>query len=260
MYGILLLLAPIVTAENEPAAPDVVLRWNETTIKAIRTGRTPPPVAARNLAIVHAVVYDAVNAVHRTHQPYRVEVVAPPGTSPVASAAIAAHRVLVALYPGQVELFDTTLDESLAIVPDGESKKNGMLVGQSVAERMLDWRRSDGATRRSSYKPAAGPGLWQPTPPGFRAALLPEWSSVTCFCMKSGSQFRPPAPPTLTSDEYAANFREVKELGGAASALRTKEQTEIAQFWADDAGTETPPGHWNRIARTVALQPGCSLC
>jgi PAP2 superfamily len=30
------------------------------------------------------------------------------------------------------------------------------------------------------------------------------------------------------------------------------EQTEIAKFWADGAGTFTPPGHWNQIAQDVA--------
>ena len=42
-------------------------------------------------------------------------------------------------------------------------------------------------------------------------------------------------------------------------AYRTPDQTEIANFWADDEGTVTPPGHWNRIAQTVALQRGTSL-
>jgi hypothetical protein len=37
---------------------------------------------------------------------------------------------------------------------------------------------------------------------------------------------------------------------------RTAEQDEIALFWADGAGTETPPGHWNSIARDVAAMRG----
>jgi hypothetical protein len=101
--------------------------------------------------------------------------------------------------------------------------------------------------------------VWRPTPPGYLDALLPQWPAVTPFCMRSGSQFRPPAPPGLTAPAYAANFLEVKALGGVESMVRTPEQTEIAFFWADDAGTVTPPGHWNRIAQTVALQRGLTL-
>ena len=262
MYGVLLLLAPCALGYDPSvpqAKPDVVLQWNETVLKAIRADNTPPPLAARNLAIVHAAIYDAVNAVTRTHRAYRVDLTAPEATSPEAAAAVAAHRVLVALYPKQVERFDAVLDRALATVADGAGKTTGIHLGRGVAERLLDWRREDGAQRRVTYKPSFAAGYWRPTPPGFRAALLPQWTMLTCFCMKSGSQFRPSAPPAMSSTEYAASYREVKSLGGVNSRVRTAEQTTIARFWSDDAGTVTPPGHWNRIAQTVALQRGTTL-
>ena len=70
--------------------------------------------------------------------------------------------------------------------------------------------------------------------------------------MNSSSQFRPPGPPSLDSQQYAADYEEVKELGPAIGSTRTEDQTEIALFWADGAGTETPPGHWNSIAQIIA--------
>src|SRR2546423_228583 len=79
-------------AGRAAAKPDVVLKWNSVVLQAIRTDRTPPPVAARNLAIVHIAIYDAVNAVQRTYLPFRVEATAPPGTSAEAAAAAAAHH------------------------------------------------------------------------------------------------------------------------------------------------------------------------
>src|SRR5207253_2931418 len=103
---------------------------------------------ARNLAILHASVYDAVNAVQRTHRPYQVAAVAAPGTSAETAAAVAAHRVLVSLYPRQIERFDDALDDSLADVPDNDGKTAGILLGQGVAERLLAARRRDGSDRR----------------------------------------------------------------------------------------------------------------
>jgi len=44
----------------------------------------------------------------------------------------------------------------------------------------------------------------------------------------------------------------VKQLGAIDSMVRTPDQTQIALFWADGAGTATPPGHWNLIAEDVA--------
>ena len=70
--------------------------------------------------------------------------------------------------------------------------------------------------------------------------------------MNSGSQFRPPGPPSLDSQQYAEDYNEVKELGALVGSTRTEDQTEIALFWADGPGTETPPGHWNSIAQVIA--------
>jgi len=43
----------------------------------------------------------------------------------------------------------------------------------------------------------------------------------------------------------------VKALGALDSKTRTREQTEIAQFWGYGAASATPPGHWNQIAQAV---------
>ncbi len=48
-------------------------------------------------------------------------------------------------------------------------------------------------------------------------------------------------------------------MGTITSATRTPDQTNIAYFWADGAGTETPPGHWNSIAQTVATSENNTL-
>jgi len=267
MSNVLLMLAlgaaSSTPSQIEPVAikpqPNVVLQWNEAALQVIRAERTPPPLAARNLAIMHAAIYDAVNAVYRTHTPYRVQAAAPPGASPETAAVVAAHRTLVALFPGQTDYLDANLLASLAALPDGAGKASGLLLGQTVAERLLDLRRGDGARRQALYTPGEAPGLWRPTPPAFKAALLPQWPALTCFCMRSGSQFRPPAPPALNSVEYVASFLEVKLLGGVDSEARTPDQTVIAYFWADEEGSVTPPGHWNRIAQTVAVERGTTL-
>jgi hypothetical protein len=237
-------------------AADPVLLWNEATLDAIRAERTPPPVAARNLAMVHVAVYDAFQAAQPTHAPFRFRAAPAPGASAEAAAAVAAHRILSALYPRRAAACDVALDRSLEAIPDGEGKAAGVALGQAVAEAVLDWRGRDGAGARVIYPTGVTPGLWRPTPPTFREALLPHWRAVAPFALTRPDQFRPPAQPGLDSPEYAADLREVKELGGTWSASRTADQTEIARFWADGEGTVTPPGHWNRIARSAVLARG----
>jgi membrane-associated phospholipid phosphatase len=241
---------------------DVVLAWNETLLNAIRTDKTPPPPASRNMAIVHAAVFDAVNSIDGSYTPYLTDKGGPKGASPEAAAAQAAHDTLVALYPGQQPTFDAALQASLAAVPDGPAENQGVAVGRYAAKKILEAREGDGAGAVLPYTPGTGPGAWQPTPPAFAASLFPQWPGVTPFAMTSGSQFRPGAPPALTSAEYAAAFQEVKDYGGngvTTPTLRTDEQTLIAKFWADGAGTETPPGHWNTIASDVARASGTTL-
>jgi membrane-associated phospholipid phosphatase len=238
---------------------DVVLGWNDVALAAISAERTPPPVAARNLAMLHVAMFDAVNAVRRSHQSFLVDVVAPVETSDEAAAAVAAERVLRKLYPKQAEAFEQLLKESLARVPENAAKERGIGVGKYTAQKTLEWCEGDGVGKKGAYTPKEGPGWWRPTPPDFQAAMLPAWSRVLCFTMRRADQFRPAQAPGLQSEEYLKAVAEVKSLGGASSRQRTAEQTEIAKFWADGAGTVTPPGHWNRIAATVSRKRGLSV-
>jgi hypothetical protein len=55
---------------SEFAAADVITDWNAVALDAIRRTNTPPSSAARNLAILHTSIYDAVKGIRRTHKPY----------------------------------------------------------------------------------------------------------------------------------------------------------------------------------------------
>jgi hypothetical protein len=147
----------------------------------------------------------------------------------------------------------------LAGAPDGPALDDGLALGESVADKMLAWRADDGADRKGPVVSESAPGLWKPTPPDYKPPLLPHWSEVTPFCVTRAADFRPPAPPEITDKAFTADFNEVKRIGQADSTKRTPEQTVIAWFWEDGAGTVTPPGHWNRIAQGVARQKGTTL-
>jgi hypothetical protein len=241
------------------AAADVVTDWNAVLLDAIRTDRTNPPRATRNMALVNTAIFDAVNGVADAYEPYHVAPGAPAGASPEAAAAAAAHRVLSAVYPAQQDSFDAQLADSLAAIPDGQAENDGVAWGEEVADALLALRADDGADEAVPYATPEGASWWQPTPPAFAPALLPNWPAVTPWCMTSGKQFRQPAPPPLTSQEYRANYEEVRRLGDVDSPFRTADQSEIALFWNDGPGTNTPPGHWNEIAQGLSAQHGLTL-
>ncbi|MFG0284529.1 MAG: GC-type dockerin domain-anchored protein [Phycisphaerales bacterium JB039] len=241
------------------AGADVVTDWNTAVLDAIEATRTNPPMASRAMATMHAAVYDAVNGIGGRYLPYRVETAPPAHASREAAVAQAAHDTLVALFPTQAAAVDTLLDASLSAIPAGPGRDAGVAQGAFVAAEILAWRALDGSAASKPYTPTPEPGRWRPTPPGFIAALLPQWPDVTPFAMTSGSQFRPPAPPPLISPEYTAAFDEVKAVGRFDSATRTADQTEIARIWEGGVGTPTPPGQWNQIAQTLAAARGNTL-
>jgi len=74
------------------------------------------------------------------------------------------------------------------------------------------------------------------------------------FTLRTGSQFRPDPPPTLDSEDYAAEYDEVKAIGEQFSATRTSGQSEIALFWYENSQLG-----WNRIARAIAASRAIDL-
>lgn len=255
--------------ERALMAADMVLQWNDIILQAIRTDKTAPPIAARDLAIMHLAIYDAVNSIDRTHAAYHISMAANPLVSLDAAVAAAAHRALVNLFPAQAATFDANFTTALDEVEDGVPEDSGVALGEAIADAILELRQDDGATNTVTYTPGTEPGQWRPTPrpnpsvPGTELAglpaLLPQWPDLTPFAMTSGSQFRPHGIPALTSSQYAAALNEVKELGAKNSETRTDDQTNIALFWANGSGTATPPGHLNLLAQEVSELKGTNL-
>jgi hypothetical protein len=239
-------------------AVDPVLEWNRVAIEAIRSDASPPPLASRSLAMVHAAIYDVVNALDGDPGFY-VTGTAPAGTSVVAAVAAAADRVLMYIYPGQQSSLDAAFAGSLSRVVDGTAESDGIALGRSVADSIIAMRSTDGWDDFTTFFGGEQPGQWRPTEPMFDVALLPQWATLDPFTMTAPSQFRPPGPPSLDSQAYATAMNEVKSLGAQSGGSRTSEQTAIARFWADGAGTYTPPGHWNLIAEEVAASRGMSI-
>ena len=234
------------------ARADVVTDWNNAALTAIRSERTTPPEAARALAILHVSIFDAINGFERDFEPYFVKARPRGDGSQDAAAAAAAHQVLTSLFHASASSFDALRESWLAAIKDGPRKQRGIEWGQRVAAQILAWRAGDNSDAIVARPVGSGAGAWIPTPPAFAPYLLPQWGEVTPFAMPSNAHFRPLGPPSPASAKYAADYNEVKALGAATGSSRTPDQQQIALFWADGAGTETPPGHWNRIAQDVA--------
>jgi hypothetical protein len=251
--------AHVIGAASLPSpAEDVVLQWNRVLKETVSTpGQHPPTIMpVRSYAMMHAAMFDAVNSIDGTYTPYLTDVPGSKHASMEAAAAQAARDVLVALYPTRQAVFDSELAISLEGIEENRARQ-GVRVGQIVAERLLEARADDGwQVTPPPYVLPMTAGNWQPAPPTFPAATFTHYPAVVPFALASSDQFSPNPPPDLASAEYAASFNEVKELGSATSATRTADQTKVAQLWAN-VGTPTNFLFvWNNVACTVALARG----
>jgi hypothetical protein len=229
-------------------AGDPVMEWNDVARRLTVVPALSPIQQTRAMAIVHVAVHDAVNAITGEYEQYKTSGSAPAGASPEAAAIGAAYGALRGIF-GDSESLATTYATSLAAqgIPAADP---GLGFGQSVAEGILTLRQHDGAAVAAYpyLPPGAGSlGVWVPISSAPSAqALLPGWGNVTPWVLRSASQFRPDAPPTLDTDRYARDYNEVVQLGALVNSTRTDEQTQVALFWR-----ASPTALWNSILRTA---------
>ncbi len=238
-------------ADSAVGPANEVIQWNKTLLTIVRTPGAQPATVhpTRSFAIMHAAIYDTVNAIDATHKPYLVRIGrVSPHASQEAAVAAAAHETLITLYPAFQTTLDQQYDQSLAQIPDGADKTTGIDVGRAVALATLTLRSDDGsAATPIPFVFGHAPGDYQSTPPNFPAQpVFTHWSRVTPFALERARQFRLGPPPALTSAEYTAVFNEVKSLGIVNSSAATADQKLIGQFW-----NGAIQNYWNEITQTA---------
>ena len=262
MHLLKMLLVAFCTLYSTLLMANEVERWNSLALQAIRINKTPPPVAARNLAIIHVGMFDTLNSITPKYSPYLLQVQSSNKLIIDVAVAKTARDLLVKTYPTHSPLWDEQLKITLDKYSDEFLKLESMDLGAYVAEKIWEQRQDDLRLAQNSLfdkNVDIEAGIWVPTPPNFDLGLLPSWGKTKPFGLLKGSQFRQDGPPKLFSSEYAKDYNEVKEYGGKTGSKRSAEQTLIAKFWSDGAGTVTPPGHWNRIALKIAKEKKLDL-
>ena len=132
---------------NNPTSEDVILKWNRILVETVSMpGQQPATiVAARSFAMMHGAMFDAVNSIDGSYEPYLIDVPGNKNASIDAAAAQAARDLLASLYPSRAAYFDTELQASLTGLPRNRVQR-GLLIGRWAAFAMLADRAYDGWT------------------------------------------------------------------------------------------------------------------
>src|SRR5262245_15818529 len=239
------------------ATADVVTDWNTIALNTVSAERVNQR-QTRDMAMVQAAVFDAMNAIRPYYTPAMVLITAKGYASREAAGAQAAHDVLLALFPAQQADLDAKLAASLAQIPDDDDhghrpKYWGIRAGQVAAIAVLYARRNDHASDNVPFTPLSGDGEYQFTPaiPPCDATTIsvPGWGNVTPFTVPDPDYFPTATHPDVTDPEWRAALEEVRAYGASDSAVRTAEQLEIGLFYI-----ESSLASMNRLARQLVAQ------
>ena len=262
---------------------NAAVQWNDAAVSAIKATSAAPTVASRALFIVHSAMYDAWAAYDAkavgsiSGAPPRQPQSARTDANKTWAISYAAYRTLLDLFPTQEPAF-TKLMINLGYDPSikAADPTNPAGVGNAAAAAQIAIRHGDGSnqlgdlggsgpyTDYTDYQPVNfpetlnDPGRWQP----LRAAngtvqkfLSPFWGKVTPFALKNASQFRPGPPPVPGTWLFEQRMRDIIRQ----NAELDDRSKMCAEYWNDFVGTDTPPGHWNRLAEEISDRDKNSL-
>ena len=240
--AVLILALGLVTTvgRSQPAraatGDSVVLAWNQQLLDTIRETRTAPTIAARALAVVHTVIYDAWAAYDpvavdtrqrlRANSDLRQPAAERTLENKDKAVSFAAYAALVDLFPARQASYAQQMAD-LGFAIDGSDPSTAAMIGAAAAQAVLDFRHHDGANQLgdrnggapysdyTGYQPVntwneiKDPDRWQPLclplPPAgatecsgrIQTYLTPFWSRVIPFALTRPDQFRAPAPTRI---------------------------------------------------------------
>jgi len=241
------------------AAPahNAVTLWHERVqpVLATWTGRGNPAQAYTS-SLVQIAVYDAVVAIRGGYRPFFATIDAPDGANLDAAIATAAYRVArtrVNVATPARDTLDSQYAATIAAIPDGQEKVDGIAVGEAAAAATLAARAGDNFYNTTAYSnPPPDPGVWQATSVANDFATAGANDYTMAFTMpitaNSPGGRRPPAPVAMDKKKYARTLHEVQETGGKTSAARSAEMTDAVQFWTEGGFTL-----WGRNTRDIVI-------
>ena len=159
-------------------------------------------------------------------------------TAQEAAAAVAAHGVLVAVFPAQRTRLDHSLAFHLGQIADGPAKTTGAAIGRAAAEAVLGRTLWDKQKPQPDYRPRTTPGCY--VQPGLPLLSMSAFVAVPWF-MKSPDEVQPPAA-----------------AGAHERPLRTRLRRSPQAGWAQLDGADRGPICHHRLLVRESRRPGYS--
>ena len=146
-----------------PAAasgPNIVAQWNKIAEDTVVATGAPQIEGFVYMSYTQTAVYDALVGIDGTYQSFGSAVAAPAGASRDAAVVEAASETLAFYIPSAAGPVGAARTTSLAAIPDGQAKTDGLAVGHQAAANIIalqDGRRPPTADRVDVVVPDQDP-------------------------------------------------------------------------------------------------------
>lgn len=279
LISFLVIFSPVVAFSQ--STENIVIKWNNASLKAVRASSFGPTIIARALAIVNTCVYDAWAAYDdkavgtrlgntlRRPQDERTQ------SNKEKAISYAAYKSLLDLFPEQKNIFDALMkDLNYDISDTSTDTSTPQGIGNVACNEVLKFRHTDGSNQLGDLHAGAysdytdymsvntpdqvnNVNNWQPLIDNgtIQSYLTPQWGEIIPFALSSASQFLPPAPPTFPSKDFRKEVREIAKI----SATLTDREKIIAEYWIDGIFRDTATGHIDFLAQEVSKRDSHSL-
>ena len=210
-------LAGLLASSFAPLArADAIVDWNQRSAQFITEARLGTPPAIRVMALVQTAAYEAARDTARD------------GAQAQSLAVAGAHRhALQQLLPAQQTAIEAAYQAAVAALGDASTRERHAAAGERAAQRVLAQRAGEMPRTPDIYRPTTTPGTYVPT----ALPAVTQWPQRKPWLLDRADQFRPGAPPALTSERWKRDYDEIKALGARDSRTRSAEQTAIGRFW-----------------------------
>jgi membrane-associated phospholipid phosphatase len=150
-----------------------------------------------------------------------------------------------------------------------ETLQVSRFLADTIVKQVLEYARLDGFAQlsgRDKYTPLSGDAFWRPTPPGYMAAIEPNWDKLRTFVLPGANAIAVAPPAAFDTAHHSDFYQQMLQVFTTGKSL-TASQKNIADFWDCNPfalqqmghvefGLKkiSPGGHWIGITGIACLK------
>ena len=260
-----------ISCDDKPDLPDfkpvegrysakVATDWMDLATEMIKSRALPPPPTIRIFAYSSLALYESQLPEMKDYQSmfsfFSGQKVAfdsnglyyGPATANTAMANILRKFNPAAANLKTIDSLESIYNAFFKNVTDTDRLNKSIDYGNRVADAIFEWSKSDGfSTPCPAWVPPVGPGLWEPTPPGFSPATGACQGNIRTF-LKDITKLADPGPPPAFSSTTGSEYYKAADEVFQYSKKLTRKDSLLATSWRDIPPVNyNTPSHMNKL-------------